>query len=467
MQENTLKFSPDKPKMASKKTVEFKEQNDERSPLKPSQMMNEMSKTDQRSTADYVVEDHIGVICQMYGSVWPQVLPYCIFNISIAFMVKYFKISPYFNVDLSFPDKGHSFMNLMIAFLVITRCSYTYVWYMKARDRVSQMMKASRELIQHTVSFTRYDKNLSAVQWRVEVARRAIVLLRTTISVLEYDNKKQHIWKISELTDREKMAILHSVGGDIERAPFIILLFLRTAIASHVKHLQTPLDVNEELALMDFTAKFFSAYHEAITNVNTTFPFPIAQMARTLLFMWIFTLPFALENSLTQYFPLMFMVFFLTYGFLGVEFLNIDLIDPFGDKPNDFDCLGLAQVVFDDIYITIRDLDGSDVADSLKFTVEKPKRMSKVLKNKIFSPDDSSEEDLNDDLKFSFKAKRHRFASHDDPRGIIMQSFHPESQSSIDIFETDETIKIDFDQGKIISKERSWTHDYKSREQLM
>ena len=38
--------------------------------------------------------------------------------------------------------------------------------------------------------------------------------------------------------------------------------------------------------------------------------------------------------------------------------------------PNDFDVLGLAQVVFEDIYISIYDIDGKDAADAIRRGLE-------------------------------------------------------------------------------------------------
>ena len=46
--------------------------------------------------------------------------------------------------------------------------------------------------------------------------------------------------------------------------------------------------------------------------------------------------------------------------------MSIQLDDPFGDDPNDFDVLGLAQVVFEDIYISIYDIDGKEAADNIR-----------------------------------------------------------------------------------------------------
>jgi predicted membrane chloride channel (bestrophin family) len=67
-------------------------------------------------------------------------------------------------------------------------------------------------------------------------------------------------------------------------------------------------------------------------------------MTRTFLFIWVFTLPFVLSNDIDNVYDLVFVIFFLTYGFLGIELISIEMDDPYGDDPNDFDVVSLVQV---------------------------------------------------------------------------------------------------------------------------
>eukprot|EP00591_Stephanopyxis_turris_P004141 CAMPEP_0195515262 /NCGR_PEP_ID=MMETSP0794_2-20130614/6390_1 /TAXON_ID=515487 /ORGANISM="Stephanopyxis turris, Strain CCMP 815" /LENGTH=481 /DNA_ID=CAMNT_0040643659 /DNA_START=57 /DNA_END=1502 /DNA_ORIENTATION=- len=241
-----------------------------------------------------------------------------------------------------------------------------YARFMEAREDLNQAMKACRELIQHTVTFTRYEESERAQQWRGEIARRTIVLLRTAVSVLEYNTKGQHAWKVPELTKDEKQALLISVGKSNERTPMVLTVFLRSAIASQVEYLEKPIHVNKELRLYQFVSNFVTAYHDLMKLATTPFPFPLVQMGRTILFLWIFTLPCAIMNDVEKLPALMLIIFFSTYGFVGLEFVSIELDDPFGDDPNDFDAFGLAKVVFEDIYLAIYDIDGKQAAASLK-----------------------------------------------------------------------------------------------------
>ena len=63
------------------------------------------------------------------------------------------------------------------------------------------------------------------------------------------------------------------------------------------------------------------------------------------------------------------IVFFVTYGFLGLEYVSIELDDPFGDDPNDFNGLGMAQGVYEDIYLALYGIDGYNYAERLRQTI--------------------------------------------------------------------------------------------------
>lgn len=68
-------------------------------------------------------------------------------------------------------------------------------------------------------------------------------------------------------------------------------------------------------------------------------------MARTFLFIYLETLPFALLNTVKNEVVVhMAIVFLVTYGFVGLETVSIELDNPFGDDDNDFDNMGMAEV---------------------------------------------------------------------------------------------------------------------------
>ena len=60
------------------------------------------------------------------------------------------------------------------------------------------------------------------------------------------------------------------------------------------------------------------------------------------------------------------MVFLLTYGFVGLEIISIELDNPFGDDANDFNNSAMAMTAFEDTYLTILDIDGPEWTDKLR-----------------------------------------------------------------------------------------------------
>ena len=120
---------------------------------------------------------------------------------------------------------------------------------------------------------------------------------------------------------------------------------LHTAITLHHKYLETPLVIHKELNLHQYAAQFSNYYQDLAKFSATPYPFPTAQMTRIFLFVWMFSLPFALLHDVSEPYSIILIIFFITYGFFGLEFVSIELDDPFGDDPNDLEMRALSSVV--------------------------------------------------------------------------------------------------------------------------
>mmetsp|Transcript_16577 Transcript_16577/g.24865 ORF Transcript_16577/g.24865 Transcript_16577/m.24865 type:complete len:534 (+) Transcript_16577:222-1823(+) len=367
----------------------------------------------------YDSKNHISVLTQMYGSVWPKVLPFCLLNVVNISAVIY--LDRALDIDISFNDKGHSFMSMIVSFLIVTRSSITYSRLMEARAGMTSVMRSCRELIQFAITFTRYDSSPGAQKWRSDMARKTISLLTCVVAVLQFESTAQNAWETPDLTERERFALQKAVGDDNERAPMILAMFLRSTIASHAEFLsktRPPLHINKEMKLYGCVSEFVSAYHGLMKMMDTPFPFPLAQMNRTFLFMWVYTLPWALYNDDIKIPGLVLFVFFITYAFIGLEFVSIELDDPWGEDPNDFDVLALSKIVFEDIYISVLDADGEKHAKKLRgyfdevqeYLVEdeSDSESDNVHENKVHDAVISSnrEESFSKKKKIKFKVKK-------------------------------------------------------------
>lgn len=82
--------------------------------------------------------------------------------------------------------------------------------------------------------------------------------------------------------------------------------------------------------------------------------------------------------------------FFVTYAFIGLELVSIEMDDPFGDDQNDLDILSLYEKVFKDIIMCIEDIDGNDNADLLKKYSKVVKKLDESTRHLKFGKDGSS-----------------------------------------------------------------------------
>lgn len=94
-------------------------------------------------------------------------------------------------------------------------------------------------------------------------------------------------------------------------------------------------------------------------------------MTKTFLFVWVFTLPFAIPVDKNNLFMLyLSVVFLITYGFVGLEIVAMELSDCFGDDDCDLDNHGQAEQCYEDCYLAIYKKDGREHAMRLKNAVD-------------------------------------------------------------------------------------------------
>lgn len=360
--------------------------------------------------------NHVSVLFQVYGSVWPHVLPYCLANVLITYGVAYLKKN---GIDVTIASNGHTFMSVLVSFLIVARTQITYARFMEARGYLQDTYRSCRDLI-HTCSLlTCHDMCDGAKQWRQDVAYRTILLLRITMSALEFqsrsvnamdfvDGSNKYINTEEESRSESKKRLKDWTHGKRDlsdenfRAPIVLAYNLRSEIMKQRqggfldkkrKDTKTYMHVNEELKVLGMVSDYVAAFHGLKKLITTPFPFPLVQMARTFLFFWVFTIPFAIVGDISEPIEAMIINFFITYGFIGLEYVSMELDDPYGDDPNDFDNVGMAQMVFEDIYITIYKTDGTESADTLRSRVWD--RCNRI---------NAFQRDLDDDLNSSLKA---------------------------------------------------------------
>uniref|UniRef100_A0A7S1Y3W0 Bestrophin homolog n=1 Tax=Grammatophora oceanica TaxID=210454 RepID=A0A7S1Y3W0_9STRA len=345
--------------------------------------------TDERHgyTVTYHSESHWSVITQMWGSVWPRVLPYCLFNVGLTALIHYLDAKEY--VSLAISNVGHTFMNLMVAFLIVSRVTMSIARYSEARGYLAVIYRESRELIQNMIVFSGDHTHQEAKEWRNLVAYRTCILLRTSMAVIDYASGSSLCWELPEISPEEHTEIKRFVyfdtgegdnnnalrwahgerteGEENMRVPIRMAFKLRQAIRMQRQALESkPIETSQENKMLGSVDSFMVGYYGMRKFLTTPFPFPLVQMARTFLFFYVFTVPFALLSDDSAAVAHCVVIFILTYGFMGLEYVSIELDNPFGDDDNDFDNLGMALTAFEDTYLAILEMDGAEWTERLR-----------------------------------------------------------------------------------------------------
>jgi len=234
---------------------------------------------------------------------------------------------------IAFSIQGHTLMTLLISYLVVAKINLSYDRYMKARHAAGNAFSRLRELNQLSLSYTFHslsDKQGSVHQWHAQLTERIIDLMDSTLRVIRNEEQAQHLAR----NEHEDFIATYD-----DPMMHIQALRLHLYHGNAVSNLQ----LLERMKLMDTLNEFVSSYRDLLVFASTPLPFPLLQMARTFLFLWTFSIPFVVRGVMEEAFVTYIFVFFLTYGFVGLELVSVKLVHPFGDGTNDLNVTGMRE----------------------------------------------------------------------------------------------------------------------------
>jgi len=237
-------------------------------------------------------------------------------------------------VDATFEDGAHQIIGLVVAFLVVTRVSTAYSRYWEARTALSRMLHQARQLASHASNYSRFDTSARGDQWRNLLRKRLVRVVEAAIEVTESPEKAVKLVTNTIPQDEKARA----------KDPMQLITYVHAAISMQKEFLKKPFIIHKEVRLHQFALDFTDAYDDLTMCSSTPYPFPTAQMTRAFLFVWLFTLPLSMVHETDDILSRSFITFFVTYGFFGLEFVSIELDDPFGDDANDIETAELSKI---------------------------------------------------------------------------------------------------------------------------
>jgi predicted membrane chloride channel (bestrophin family) len=330
-------------------------------------------------TVTYDSSSHWKVLTQRWGSLWPQLFPYCAVNTLLMAMLHVFLM---YGICLDVSSEGHNYLGFVVTFLLVSRLTTSLGRYNEARECLEAMNKSCRQLVHTMCAYTYTDTSEAAHAWRNEVAYLTCAFLRTAMAVIDYPSCGVRVADLPELRGFISKYLervpdspwLYDKNSnhyeDNLRIPIRISYLLRKSIRSHEVRMSPAISSSAEGDLYACLNNLTGGYYGLCKFLTTPTPFPLIQMTCTFLFFYLYTVPFALlsadDTSLFAAFAHCVVTFFLTYGFMGLELTSMIIDDPFGDKENDFNNLALAKMSFEDVYVTICDADGEAWAEKLQ-----------------------------------------------------------------------------------------------------
>eukprot|EP00934_Nitzschia_sp_Nitz4_P001727 Nitzschia sp. Nitz4//scaffold291_size36643//7821//8750//NITZ4_007761-RA/size36643-processed-gene-0.26-mRNA-1//-1//CDS//3329546121//1727//frame0 len=228
------------------------------------------------------------------------------------------------HVKIAFPMQGHTLMTLLISYLVVAKVNLSYERYVKARYGLGQALMSLRELHQLAISYT-FRKPSAAedmerwIAWRALLKERIEDLVETSMQDIQTEESEQY-------------RAQHTASDAQANPPFLQIQQLRIHLIHYCSNLQTL----ERIKLMDCVQTYSRHFNQLRILASTPLPFPLVQMSRTFLFLWTFTIPLVLRGVVDEFFAAMGFVFFLTYGFVGLELVAVQLAHPFAESWNDW-----------------------------------------------------------------------------------------------------------------------------------
>ena len=265
----------------------------------------------------YNTRSHLSVIFQRHGSVWGQVLPYCLLNVILTIFCRQYvyQFLEAHNVILS--GSGHSRSTFVVSFFVVSRCTLALKRNDDAYANLFKMTSSIRELISSITVSTASDISTTAKSYRNNVAYHACIMLRLAVSSIDYQESNNNDdallpWMLPELNTELKIKLkkynhvtsdeTNTIGGgindsvnsansvkqyahasrtlreEIYRCPIIMGHLLKLTIAQHKMCLSEPmhpLSITRTNSLID---KFFDGYLGQVKLLAYPLPFPLLQM---------------------------------------------------------------------------------------------------------------------------------------------------------------------------------------------
>ena len=233
---------------------------------------------------------HASVIFKLNGSVWPKVLPYCIWNVLVT--AGTYLLLTKADVDLTFNGGiGYTFISTVVSFFTISNLATTYGRFWEARGHLGVCLYEANMLASRAALYTAHDPDDKADVWR-STLKKNLIRLVDSICFMIQDERASLIFNLMDheaktldferhgLSASDSLMTMQSVSSFMEeKNPTIDAMRVDATIITASKFVKD--GCKNEGELLGRSAAMVSAYFNLIKFSTTPRPFVLTQMGRT------------------------------------------------------------------------------------------------------------------------------------------------------------------------------------------
>ena len=225
--------------------------------------------------------NHLKVIFQIQGSIWPKVLPLCLFNVVVTILI--YTLRAWDIIDMHFDGgKGMQYISVLVSFFVVSSIGTTYNRYWEARAYVGKALLSASLLADRAAIYTASSQSDKAHLWRNALRHRLSQLVHYSMHLIQ-NERGALVNIITTQSEKER------TGDDTSDALLQKHGLRRTFVANHIglleekesnggrlaswvdviiqsndKYLDHPLVIHEKMDLLSKTSAFLDAFHGLI-----------------------------------------------------------------------------------------------------------------------------------------------------------------------------------------------------------
>lgn len=265
------------------------------------------------------------------GTVLPQLIfPVILFS-AIAAGVVYFSQNV---MAIKANPAPWAIIGTALGLLMVFRTNTAYDRYWEGRKLFGSMVNASRNTILHLMAVM--DTNdPDSIQLIKTIAELTVAFDETVKQRLQDDHNLEEVLDHLALLSEEETKILQ----DSKHLPLSIMLIMRNII---YKEIVPRMLTRDALVPLENQLNALLENMGGLDRIRRT-PMPYAYVVhlKSLLTIFILTLPIGMVDAVGWYTPLVIAI--TTFGLFGIEEIGVEIEDPFGDDPNDLPLDGICE----------------------------------------------------------------------------------------------------------------------------